>query len=401
MLRFITHLKGLHSVTGRYLVALAVISLIVLGTVAPIWATVDFDAYLPIAGNPIFPNFKFTKTIFIDYSNGGKLKDAFNGKDLTVTFTDDSDNNTDIKNIMQQINSNIASERKSPATMTKLTVNYQVQIHGGDNKASIDYRIVFSPTLIGYVLNKGDANTPTTFDVSWMGWRTTGPITITTKQYGPLEISYPLDVLQSQLPDVYNLLKGTDAEKALQNPIIDASSLIAQPIDKWESLFDPAYTLTETAGYGYKGQKVAVTTYSSGLSNLGAGSLKVTNIDMDFTTDAKYHLSTIDRASQGTINVDGHANAFFVQGEPAISTTAQAQAGISNTTAGGMSTMTIYAMAGFAAVIAGGIFWWSNKKMKDSLKRASEPQQERGPIEYEERKHWADQFDPDKKRSAL
>jgi hypothetical protein len=401
MLRFITHLKGLHNVTRRYLIAFAVISLMIFGTISPIWATVDFDAYLPIAANPIDPNWKFTKSIFLDYSNGGKLKDAFSGKDLNVSFTDDSDNNPDIKNLMQQINSNIASERKSPATMTKLTINYQVQIHGGDNKASIDYRIIFSPVLTGYVLNKGDANTPTTFDVSWMGWRTTGPITITTQQYGPIEINYPLDVLKSQLPDAYNVLKGTDAEKSLQNPLIDASPLMAEPIDKWDTLFDPAYTLTETAGYGFKGQKVAVTTYSSGLSNLGAGSLKVSNIDMDFNADAKYHISTVDRASQGTFNVDGHANAFFVQGEPAISTTAKAVAGISNTTAGGMSTMTIYAMAAFAAVIAGGIFWWSNRKMKESIKRAAEPQQPRAPVEYEERKHWADQFDPDKKRSAL
>ena len=399
MPRFITHLEGFHSVTKRYLAALAVISLMIVGTVAPIWATVDFDGYLPIAGNPISPNWKFTKTIFIDYSNGGKLKDAFNGKDLTVAFTDDSDNNQDIKNLMQQINTNIATERKSPATMSKLTVDYQVQIHGGDNKASIDYKIVLSPVLTGYVLGKGDANTPTVFDVSWMGWQITSPITITTKQYGPLEINFPLGVVQNQIPDAYNVLKGTDAEKSLQTPLVDASSLMNQPIDKWESLFDPAYTLTETAGYGYQGQKVAVTTYSSGLSNLGAGSLKVNNIDMDFTTDAKYHLSTIDRASQGTFNVDGHANAYFVQGEPAISTTAQAQAGISNTTAGGMSTMTIYAMAGFAAVIAGGIFWWSNKKMKDSLKRIDSGPS--GPVQYEERKHWADQFDPDKKRSAL
>ncbi len=399
MLRFITHLKRLQLVTKRYLIAPAVISLLILGTVAPIWATVDFDAYLPIAANPISPNWKFTKTVFFDYSNGGKLKDAFNGKDITVSFTDDSDNNPDIKNLMQQINSDIASERKSPATMTKLTINYQATITGTDTKASIDYKIIFSPVLTGYVLNKGDANTPTTFDVSFMGWRVTTPITIISKQYGPIEINFPLGVIQNQLPDAYNVLKGTDAEKNLQQPLVDASSLMAQPIDKWDSLFDPAYTLTETAGYGYQGQKVAVTTYSSGLSNLGAGALKVQNIDMDFTSDAKYHLSTVDRASQGSINVDGHANAYFVQGEPAISTTAQAQAGISNTTAGGMSTMTIYAMAGFAAVIAGGIFWWSNKKMKDSLKRIDSGPS--GPIEYEERRHWADQFDPDKKKSAV
>ncbi len=50
--------------------------------------------------------------------------------------------------------------------------------------------------------------------------------------------------------------------------------------------------------------------------------------------------------------------------------------------------MTIYAMAGLAVVIAGGIFWWSNKKMKQVIHDI-----DTGPVEYETRRHWADRFD--------
>ncbi|MDE1843398.1 MAG: hypothetical protein KGH95_07095 [Thaumarchaeota archaeon] len=382
--------------TKRLLLASAIFSLIVIGTVSPIFATVDFNAYLPIEGTPINPEFKFTKDISIDYSNGGKLKDLLQGKNMTIAFTDTSANNTSIKSLMESMNTEFATDRKTLATATDLKLDYQVQINGDDKQATFDYRITLVPTMTGYTLTKGSGDTPTVLDISWIGFVMNTPVTITTAKYGDLEINSPLGIVQSQLPDVYNALKGTPAEQALDDKIIDASPLVAYPIDKWNTIFDPAYTLSETAGYGYSGQKVAVTGFAYGQSDLYQGSLKTQNKELDFTTDAKYHLSVIDRASSGTIDAAGHANGYMVQGDPAISTTAQTSQTTGVTTAQGLSTMTIYAMAGFAAVIAAGIFWWSNRKMKESLKRGVDTSPP-PTFQYEERKHWADKFDEDKK----
>jgi hypothetical protein len=399
MLRFITLRQRNLSVTRRFFIASVITGLLIFGTVSPIWATVDFNAYLPIAGTPVTPEYKFTKTVFIEYPNGGKIRDLLQDKNLTISFTDNANNNTSIKNFMQQINSQIATERKSLATMTNLEIEYRVVVGGDSKHASFDYSITLTPTITDYVLNKGGGDVPAVLDASWIVFNMRDPVTITTEQYGDLEINYPIDVIKSQLPDVYNVLKGTDAENALKQNTIDASPLFTQqPLDKWDSLFDPAYTLSETAGYGYKGQKVAVTGFSSGLSGAFTGSMKVQNVEMDFTADNKYHLTIIERPSAGTISVEGHANAYYVQDEPAFSTTPQSVSNISNTTAQGLSTMTIYAMAGLAAVIAGGIFWWSNKKMKQSLHKRDESPT--GPIQYEERKHWADRFDDDKKSDS-
>ncbi|NHI03732.1 hypothetical protein DYY67_0802 [Candidatus Nitrosotalea sp. TS] len=172
-----------------------------------------------------------------------------------------------------------------------------------------------------------------------MAFNANVPITITTNQYGPIEINYPIDSIQSQLPDLYNALKGTDAYTVFQQPnLMDATGLFSQqPVNKWDSLFDPAYTLSDAAGYGYKGQKVAVTTFSSGESELSAGALKINNIDEDFTGSdgIKYHISTTEQANAGTITVQGHANPNQIQGGWTFTATAQAVAGISNTTAGG------------------------------------------------------------------
>ncbi|MGC1425336.1 MAG: hypothetical protein WA833_01380 [Nitrosotalea sp.] len=383
--------------TKRVLLASAILSLLVFGTVAPIWATVDFNAYLPIEGTPITPEFKFTKNVAIDYSNGGKLKDALMGKNMTISFSDNSDNNTSIKSFMEAINTEFATDRKSAAIISNLKVEYQVQINGDDKGATFDYLIRLVPTVTGYTLNKGGGDTPTVLDISWMGFVMKGPVVISTQQYGDLDINSPLGVIQKQLPDVYNVLKGSAAEAPLGVNLIDASPLVGYTIDKWNTLFDPAYTLSETAGYGYSGQKVAVTGFAYGQSDLYQGSLKTQNVDIDFTADSKYHLTVIDRASSGTIDAAGHASGYMIQDTPAISTLAQASTSQSTTTAQGLSTTTIYAMAGFAVIIAVGVFWWSNKKMKDSMKRGVDTSPP-PTYQYEERKHWADKFDEEKKQ---
>jgi len=393
MLRFITIPKGIFSVTKRLFIVPVLTALLVLGTVSPIWATVNFNGILPLAGNPINPVYDFEKSFYIEYHSGDKLQSLLQNKNMTVSFTDDANSNPDIKTFMQAINTDIATNEHSTAVMTNLVVKYKVDINGYSDHASFDYKIVLIPTMTGYVISTASTtDQPTTIDASWIAFSDNNPVKITTKQYGPIEINAPIGIIQSQLPDVYNEIKGTDALQVFQSPyLIDATGLFTQqPLNKWDSLFDPAYTLAETAGYGYQGQKVAVTTYSSGLSGLVTGGLSVQNVDTHFTGSdgTTYHLYTKEQANAGTINVEGHANPNQIQGGWTFATCAQTCAGISNTTAGGTSTTLVYAMAGFAAVIAAGIFWWSNKKMKQVIHEI-----DTGPVEYESRQHWADRFD--------
>jgi len=396
MLKFITIRQRIHTVTKRFLLASTILSLLVFGTIAPIWATVDFNAYLPIEGTPVTPEFKFTKNVAIDYSSGGKLKDDLMGKNMTISFSDTSDNNTSIKSFMEAINTELATDRKTTATISNLKVEYQVQINGDDKGATFDYLIKLIPTVNGYTLNKGGGDVPTVLDISWIGFVMKSPVIISTQQYGNLDINSPIGVIQNQLPDVYNILNGTAAESPLSVNLLDASALVGYPIDKWNALFDPAYTLSETAGYGYSGQKVAVTAFAYGQSDLYQGQLKAQNIDVDFTADSKYHLTIVERASSGTIDAAGHANGYMVQGTPAISTLPQVGSSSSVQTAQGLSTSTIYAMAGFAVVIAVGVFWFSNQKMKAAMKRGVDTSPA-PTFKYEERKHWADRFDEEKK----
>ncbi|MEO9277696.1 MAG: hypothetical protein ABI340_07985 [Nitrososphaera sp.] len=233
--------------------------------VIPAFASVELDAYLPINGVPVTPDFKFHRTITLDYPDGGKLKEILSGKNFTTGFTEDSDKNPTVKSFMQQLNTELA--KKTPVTITHLTVSYQVVVLGNDKQASFDYTITLKPTITGYVLNSGNDLTPTALDASWIEFSLKEPVVILSSY--ETEINYPENFIKNVFPDVYGVLYQTDAEKIFGRNMIDSNSLQNIPIDNWDSLFDPSYTLTDTAGSLSQGKQVPATTFSYGLSVMG------------------------------------------------------------------------------------------------------------------------------------
>ncbi|WP_166392664.1 hypothetical protein [Candidatus Nitrosotalea sp. TS] len=385
---------------SKFLFVCAISGMLISGMILPVWATTDLTAYLPISGNAITPSFKFTKVIFIDYKNGGKLESALNGKNMTISFTTDSSNNTSTANFMQILD-NAIRDQKSSATITNLKVNYIVQINGGSDEASITYLIQLTPTITGYVMYQGTntvkasvggGGTPFILDASWAGFDINQDVTLSTPTYGNLEINYPISLIQKELPVVYGAIKGSNAEKLLEENLLDASPLFKQqPLSSWDHLFDPSYIVSGETAYQYKGTKIAVTTFSSGVSTIQAGVMNAKQEDADFTSDALYHLRTIEQPASGTFDVEGQAQAYDVGGAPAFTTTPVAASNVSNTTAGGISGMVMYGMAAFGGAIAVFVFIWSNKKMKSDKNR--KPDAPWGPIQYEQRQQWADKFD--------
>jgi len=372
----------------RYFV-FGLIGLLVFGGISPIWATSDLSVNLSSSGEPAKPTFKFLESAFFDYPNGGK--------NYTIIFTENS-NNTSVQDLIRQLNTALTRDQKSPVIITDLVVRYTATLVGDYKSTSIDYNLELIPTLTSYVITKGSGNNnPTIIDAAWMGLSIKDPVIIKTAQYGDVEINIPISFVKKVVPDVYSVIKGTQAESALQNNLIDASSILQEPIEQWNHLFDPAYTLSETSGFGYKGQKVAITTYTMGQSSLGEGIQKPTQSTIDFSNDTKYHLTTIQHASSASVNLDGQATTTTVGGTPAFGTTPQSQGGYANTSSGGFPVGVIYAMAAFGAIVAGGVLFWSNKKLKDSANRPKDTGTYRT-LEYEDRKHWADKFD---KKSAV
>ncbi|MDC8451603.1 MAG: hypothetical protein LV477_01690 [Candidatus Nitrosotalea sp.] len=354
--------------TLHYIITVGFVTgLLVMGTTSA-FASVELHTYMPIDGHPITPIFKFSKTILIDYPSGSTLQKELSGRTFTVEFSDDSDKNPTIRSFMQQLNADIANERRSSSSVTNLSIQYETIIHGDDKQATFDYLVTLQPTLVTYVLNAGNTDTPTVLDVSWMGFVIRDPVVIATSQYGNLEINSPLGVIQNQLPVIYEVLKGISQENVLKTNLIDASPLVGDPIDQWNTIFDPMYTLDDTAGHEYAGQKAAVTAFAYGPTDLYQVYIKPKINSMNFTADSKYHITTIDKPSSATLDVQGHATGYPIQGEPAISTLILTSGNKFWSYAGndviGLSNIALYAITGSIVLIIGVIFWWNYKKRK-------------------------------------
>lgn len=373
--------------------ALGLIGLLVFGSISPIWATSDLSAHLSSTGNPETPSYKFLESAFIEYPNGGKLKDLLAGQNYTISFVENSDN-TSVQDLISKINVVLVHDQKSPVIVTDLMVKYTATLTGDEKSASIDYALELVPTITSYVIVKGSGDSPTIMDAVWIGLTIKDPVVIKTAKYGDVEINDPVSFLKKAAPDAYSVMTGTPAEAALKNNLIDASSILEVPLGVWTHLFDPAYTLSETSDYGYAGQKVAITTYNMGQSSLGEGSQKPTQKILDFSADTKYQLTIVQHPSAATLNIDGFAIATKVGDTPAFATTPRATT--TETSSGGFPVGVIYAMAAFGVIIAGAIMFWSNRKLKQAVNKPKDTSPSR-PMQYEERQHWADRFDDDKK----
>ncbi len=349
---------------------------------------VDLNGALSSQGGPEKPTYKFQETVFINYPDGGKLKDLLNHKNMTISFLVDSANPS-VQSLVNRINTDLLQNQKSPTRVTDLTVSYIASLLGSETSATLDYKLVLTPTITNYVLTK-ESDNQTILDAGWMGMSIAGPVNIDVPQYGTVDINTPYSILQKIVPYVYLQIAGTPAEQVLSNSMIDSNSITQHPISDWQHLFDPSYTIAETNSWGYNGTRVPITTYTVGESVLGQ-SLNPTENTANFTLDKEYQVQTIQHASSATVQVDGVAQLETVGGQLAFLTTPQAISKIILPSSG-LSIQVIYAMAGFGAAIAVGIFVWSNKKMKETVTTV-----DTGPLQYETRLHWADRFDGSRK----
>jgi hypothetical protein len=329
----------------------------------------------------------------IDYSNGGEIKNLLNGKNSSMTFhLDPSD---PIKqSVIKNLDSKIIRDLKSAANITDVDITYYATLYTTDTEAHIDYEITFVPTVSNYVLRPATSDSAAILDTQWRGLTIQNPVQVNITNYGQYDINSPIDFIKKQFPDLYSKLRGSNAENLFEIPLMSSNDLMSDPISKWQHLFDPAYTLVETNSLGYRGQKITISTYATGESNLSEGLMLPIVKNSDLKADMDYPVSYTERAGSASMQIDGYVAVADINGIEYFGSSPQApqNSGINST--GNYSAQVIYSMAVFAVIIAIGIFWWSNRMTKAASKRVdnSPPPS----FQYETRKHWADRFDEDK-----
>ena len=371
--------------------SLVLIVIILAGLVMPANA-VELNAALSSTATSAKPTFQFVRTYVIDYPNGGSLMNLLNGKNVTMTYhVDPSD---PLKNVlMNNLNQEIVKNLNSAANVTDVDIAYEATLYTSNGETHVDYKITFVPTVSNYVLRKATGDSAAILDTQWRGLTINHPVVVNIQNYGPFDINLPISFIKKQFPDLYNKLQGTPAGNLFNDPLMASNDLMTDPISKWQHLFDPAYTLVDTNVLGYKGQKIVISTYSTGESNISEGRMLPTFKNADLNLDVDYPVSYTERASLASIQIDGYVAVTNINGIEYFGSSPQAPQGSGISSTGDYPVQVIYSMAGFGVVVAVGVFWWSSRVTKQERAKQNEVVGPSGPTQYEERKHWADRFD--------
>lgn len=281
----------------------------------PAWASMSLSVYLPSSGESILTHFKFEKWIVIKYPNGGQLRSLLEDKNMNISFTENSDNNTNVRQLLQQLNSNLLVNKTTVAHFTNLTLNYKTTVQGYQDHADIDFSITLSPALENYIINRTDD--AATLDMNWIAPVIPNPVVIHSQQFGDLEVNYPLNLIKNQIPEVYDIINGTTANVVLRQELINATTL-GKSFGSWENLFDPAYVLTRSCECNQEGQITPLTTFSAG----GIASVDGwPENDTKFTADTGYYIGTNHDFIGPDVKVEGLANTHINGDKWIISTT--------------------------------------------------------------------------------
>lgn len=355
---FVVHY--LHMDVGRILSISGMAMLMVASLVLPVWGA-QLDAVVGTKTDYSQPTFKFLRTIFIEYPDGGNLAKELQGKDILVTFTADS-TTEGVSDLISRINNDLARELESTIFLTDLELTYRAHLVGSKNQAAIDYKIVLIPKMTNYVLRQATDSIPAIIDAQWRGITIREPIILQNKEYGDVEINLPSSLLEKEIPEAYSLLKGSEGENLLRNHLIDASIILSQPLSKWRSLFDPTPLISDAARFNYKGEKVVITSYTAGESSLGEGIWKETRKEVELNLDKKYIIRSIDAASSANIQIDGFVDHEIIDGTEYFVSSSKIPK-ISPAT-NDFPIGVMYGMAGAGGAVAVVILFWSDRKIK-------------------------------------
>jgi hypothetical protein len=347
--------------------ALSFLSILVIGTVSPAWAAqLNWDA--KTFDSASIPSFKFQRTIFIEYPEGGEIADALRGKTNSIYFTADS-STPGVQAIIDKINEQLQS-KQSTVRVTELKIEYDAEMTGRGDNTSVDYKLVVIPTIDGFLIRQympaagTSPASPALFDAMWRGIKVDGAFPITTEDYGDVDINLPISFFTKEFPDVAAKIVGSEAENILSMSLIDASDIGKQPLGNWHFLFDPTGISAETSRFGFSGAKVVVSSFTMGESSLREGQQREKEFDGTFTSDKTYNAKSIQPADSANVFLVGYASPDIIEGREVFGVSATAPTGAAQTSTGSFPIFIIYGMAGMAAVGAVGFFFWSNKKAK-------------------------------------
>ena len=332
-------------------------------TVAPAFAAqMEFRTWVE-SGSVDEVEIKFQRTIIINYDEGGMLADELRGQKFAKTFTVTS-SDPGVNELRDRINYQL-SQAGSSAAVTDVQLDYDTKLTGRGLNTSIDYKVILTLDLSNHILRESSSGNSGLVDMNWRGLMVPGEVTVNAKGI-PHEINLPISFISDVAPGLYNAIRGSEAETLLNNPIMDASGIKAQPLGNWHFLFDPTGINVDAAQYGMSSELAGVvwSSYTMGESSFREGIQTEKEFEATFTTDKTYDLRTIESADSANIFFAGFANIDVLDSQEVVGVYPEAPEGYATTSTGEFPVMIIYGMAGMAAFGGVAIFIVSEKKRK-------------------------------------
>ena len=338
-----------------FLVAgLAAALLAIGGGASDSWAAQLDATIIPTADTSPF-KMSYLKTIHIWYENGGVLVDELQGNDITISGQYDS-SHPDVQSLIERLNAAIL-QSGSQVSISDMDVDYTFALYGGDERASLDYKIILVGELVNYVITQDTQKT--LVDLGWRGLSVDGSVMIDGQ-----EINDPFTFVADNLPVTRDTISGTAGERIFDEYLLNADFVLEQPLENWHFLFDPTGINVDagTFGLGDEISGFVKSSWTMGESNLQQGR-QVERIEEEIImVDQEYVVKSIQSPDQGNLNIIGYGVIDILEGVEIAGVTSTAP---STTATGDFPIMIIYGMAGMAAVAGIAFFFVSNRALKN------------------------------------
>ena len=345
-------------------VVLFLTAIIAIGSITPVFASGQLDVTIASDSDIALAKMTYQRTISINYSEGGKLADEFGGKIMRISFHADS-SNYGMSDLVSNINSVIA-ENGSVARVTDLNLDYLATMTGGTENLSVDYKIVLRPVVENFVLRAYSVGSPALVDIDWRGFGADGPVTITTPQYGDVEINIPISLFERFAPSVALAIKSSPDTGAFYQDVMNADGIDQQPVGNWHFLFDPTGIQMDASQHGLS-EEIAgsvVSNFTMGESSLREG-IQIEKIaEGHFTFDKAYSFKSIEASDNANVKVIGFATREVQSDSEVFGISPMAPEGYATTSSGEFPAGVLYGMAGAAAIGGVAIMIVSQRKLK-------------------------------------
>ncbi len=204
--------------------AVTVMLAAVAGTGEFAWGETTLEASInPSAESSPF-RVKYQDYTIYEYGHGSLLHQHLGGKKWTLEGT--ASGSQDVLDLEDVLNRKLASDG-SFARVSDLKVIYKFYLVPASHGSIIGYKVEVEGMLTGHVIATSERQH--VVDLMWRGLTVTDDVTI-----DGVPINIPASLLRVMEPGAYELLAGTEADRILLIPLMDAEAILERSMSSWK-----------------------------------------------------------------------------------------------------------------------------------------------------------------------